>query len=79
MPRRPTNAKVIDADAECRDCDWTSDGAGALGRAAQHHDRTDHYVYTRQTIVVEYGVAQTPEERGQTVLDDVGEPGTVAE
>lgn len=30
--------------AACSDCEWTGDGAGVLGRAAQHHDRTGHEV-----------------------------------
>lgn len=32
------------AEAACHDCEWTGGGAGVLGRAAQHHDRTGHEV-----------------------------------
>lgn len=74
MPRRPTSATVTAAHAECQECDWRTNNRGALGQAAQHHDRTGHAVETEQITAVTYGHAPRPEDLGQTTLDDVGGP-----
>lgn len=65
---RDRRTRVVEVTAQCQGCNWAADDAGALGRAAQHHDRTDHEVHTTQTILVIYGTGPTPEELGQTTL-----------
>jgi hypothetical protein len=65
---RETDTFVVHVEAECSDCDWRDERPGALGRAAQHHDRTGHYVSTQQIIRVSYGRAATPEELGQLTI-----------
>lgn len=72
---RVTHTRILAVVAECQSCDWKADDAGALGRAAQHHDRTDHETHIRQELLVVYGDGPTPEELGQTTLDDIGESG----
>lgn len=39
--------------ADCRDCGWSDEKAGATGRAAQHHDREGHEVVITTTLVYE--------------------------
>lgn len=73
MSDRIKRTRVTEVAAECQGCEWTGTDAGALGRAAQHHDATGHEVHIEQTLLVIYGEGPTPEELGQTVFDDLGE------
>lgn len=57
---RPTTSTQRAPVARCEGCQWNDVDAGALGRAAQHHDRTGHIVIVEQTRVIRYGA--TPEE-----------------
>ena len=43
-------------EADCADCDWSGHRAGALGRAAIHHDRTGHRVETTRLTVYDRAV-----------------------
>lgn len=40
---------------ECSDCDLMDSGATAMGRAAQHHDRTGHVVRVEESRIHVYG------------------------
>lgn len=46
---------VEEARAECQGCEWTDAAAGALGRAAIHHDRTGHEVSIVLVRTITYG------------------------
>lgn len=54
MPRARWYTKA-DETAECQDCDWEDYSRGAMGRAAQHHDRTGHVVRVQQDRAHYYG------------------------
>lgn len=61
------------AAAECQACEWKDDAAGALGRAALHHDRTGHEVLTVIVRDVRYGNREaTLLAQGQTTLEGMG-------
>lgn len=79
MANRVTDTRIEEVSAQCQGCEWTAQDVGALGRAAQHHDRTGHEVHIMQTLRVIYGEGPTLEELGQTTFDDPGEPGTATE
>ena len=34
---------LLDAAAWCTDCDWKTEGKNAMGNAARHHKKTDHF------------------------------------
>lgn len=56
--------------AECQACTWTDDAAGALGRAAIHHDRTGHEVLIVIVRDVRYGNRELAlEQQGQGRLE----------
>ena len=44
-----------DYNAQCGECDWHASTRNALGLAAQHHDRTGHFVRIEMYRVVFYG------------------------
>lgn len=67
---RQKHTTVVHVEAECQVCDWRSEAANALANAARHHDATDHYVSTSQTIRVDYGRGPAPEELGQMTIGD---------
>lgn len=52
---RPRSTTQHPPVAECQGCAWQDDARGALGRAAQHHDRTGHVVRIETTTVITYG------------------------
>jgi hypothetical protein len=59
--------------AECQACHWRDSARGALGRAAQHHDRTGHVVRVVLARVVTYGDVELERIDGQeamTIPDD---------
>lgn len=68
---RETNTALTDVIVECQGCDYASRSLNGLGSAARHHDATGHEVRTSVTRLVVYGEGPTPEELGQTTLDDV--------
>jgi len=35
---------LMDAQATCVDCGWHTEGRNSMGNAAQHHQKTGHYV-----------------------------------
>jgi len=35
---------LLSASAWCNDCNWTTEGKNAMGNAAKHHQRTEHFV-----------------------------------
>ena len=52
---------VLDAQAECRDCDWENrNRKNALATASVHARRTGHEVHVEQTV----GVAYNRRDRG---------------
>lgn len=53
--RRVKQSQVTNSWARCTECRWSMVSAGALGSAAQHHDKTGHVVDAQQTIRVRYG------------------------
>jgi len=53
------------AFAACADCEWAGNGAGVLGRAAQHHDRTGHEVKVKTSTTYQRRGAPP----GQTELE----------
>jgi hypothetical protein len=56
--------------AECQACDWQDAAAGALGRAAIHHDRFGHEVRIVVERIVTYGNREaTLLAQGQTTLE----------
>lgn len=57
--------------AECEGCQWTDTAPGALGRAAQHHDRTGHVIRIELTRTVTYGDQdEALRAAGQTTMLD---------
>ena len=36
--------RLMEAEAWCTDCDWTTAGRNAMGNAAKHQQKTGHYV-----------------------------------
>lgn len=51
---RRTHTGLADIFAECQTCRWQCRAKNALGLAAQHADRTGHWVIIDQVIVVAY-------------------------
>jgi len=49
---------VVEATADCQDCDWEAYRRNALGLAAQHHDRTGHHVIATETWSVQYALPE---------------------
>ena len=35
---------LLNASAWCNDCNWITDGKNAMGNAAKHHQKTEHFV-----------------------------------
>ncbi len=72
MPDRVKTTALESARAECDACPFTTEGVGALGNAARHHDATGHPVTVRTVRTLRYGTAadldRAREERGQTTL-----------
>lgn len=60
--RRNTYTGVLDVQADCRDCDWSSEARNALANAARHADaHPDHEVNVEQVLGVTYN-RKTDEE-----------------
>lgn len=58
--------------AECQGCAWQDAAAGALGRAALHHDRSGHQVRIVVERIVTYGNRDAMLlEQGQTTLEGI--------
>ena len=65
------------ARARCDGCAWSSTAANAMGKAAQHHDRTGHVVHVDYVRHVKRGTvtvtalydAQRAPLPGQTTLE----------
>jgi hypothetical protein len=57
---RPTRSGIVDGQAWCRQCGWSTEGKNALGNAAQHADRTSHEVQAELTRVVIYNPKPKP-------------------
>jgi hypothetical protein len=68
---RPTKTEKAVQLAVCQNCSWQDSAVGALGRAAQHHDRTGHEVHTEITMRVIYGDRREAlKVAGQRSFDD---------
>lgn len=52
MLKRSSN--VVEAYAECHDCDWTAASKNAAGIAAQHARRNQHEVTVTVTMATNY-------------------------
>lgn len=57
MAARPTVRALVEALAECQVCPAIYEGAGALGNAAQHYDKTRHPIDVTLTNRISYGTA----------------------
>jgi hypothetical protein len=69
--KRPTASALTNVAASCEVCSWGADTVNALALAARHHDATGHQVTTSITRLVVYGDDVTPEELGQTTLEEL--------
>ena len=52
---RQTSSTLVEVDARCGGCQWSSQAGNALGNAARHHDATGHHVEVSVTRIVHYG------------------------
>jgi hypothetical protein len=66
-PRRPVAAPrqsaIVDAVAECQDCDWHATTKNAAPIAATHAARTGHLVVAQATIVTHFNPRRSPNVR----------------
>lgn len=62
---------IVEASAECYECNWRCEARNAVGLAAQHTDRTGHVCASQQTLVTTYGPSGTPPERLNSSLRDI--------
>ena len=51
---------LIEAEAWCTDCDWTTEARNAMGNAAQHHQKTGHYVQMQLIYGQTFGKPNQP-------------------
>jgi hypothetical protein len=65
MARRPTQATLIEARAECQRCSFSAKGNNAQALAAQHFDNKGHRVHVTTTMQIVYGV-HSGKTRGDT-------------
>jgi hypothetical protein len=72
--KRETKTEKTTQIAACQNCAWADSAKGALGRAAQHHDRTQHEVHIETTMRVIYGNREDALRlAGQTSFEDEGQ------
>lgn len=58
------------AVAACRECRWRKDGRGAQSATAEHHQSTGHECFVTAQTRTTYAHEPSPEELGQTTIDD---------
>lgn len=69
--KRETHSVTLEVQAGCDECAWCSTALNSLGNAARHHDATKHAVTVDVTRRITYGHQPTPEELGQTTIEDL--------
>ena len=60
--RKVIRRGVLDAAADCKDCEWKACSRNALALAARHHDRTGHQVSAHETWGVTYATPDVLEQ-----------------
>ena len=56
--RRRYRSGILEAMAECDDCEFLVEAKTAIGLAAIHHDKTGHKVRAHQTVGIVYAMPE---------------------